>query len=88
MWIVFYGDKEQLIYEIGNVFNSMDRAIDEVINYAYEHQDWIDLPKKDKKYFKKDLISKIKDYEFPFVEYNDFGDDHVGITLVPMGDQV
>lgn len=87
MWVVFLGSDYDLIKDIRAVYVSKEDAIEEAAEYAFKNQQF--LNKKTKEWFKNRLISKLDDYTIAMVDYSNIDFiiyNHVGITLVPIGD--
>ena len=87
MWIVFLGRDYDFIYDIRMAFNSKENAINEAAEYAFKNQP--KYQKKTKQEFKDELTNKlnkstIATLDFSHDEYIYY--NHVGITLVPVGD--
>lgn len=87
MWVVFLGSDYDMIRDIRTVYISKEGAIEEAADYAFKNQNF--LNKKTKEWFRDRLISKLNDCTIAIVDFSNadfFVYNHVGITLVPMGD--
>ena len=87
MWVVFIGNDYDIIKNLRCICTSKEKAIEEAAEYAFNNQQF--LNKKTKEWFKDRLISKLNDYTIAMVDFSNVDFivyNHVGITLVPMGD--
>jgi len=87
MWVVFLGNDYAMIRNILYVCSSKKGSIEKAAEYAFKNQRFSD--KKSKEWFKGILISKLRDRTIAIVDFSSADFilyDHVGITLVPMGD--